>query len=376
MPEPFPQPLMEALRRLRVRLGGLQHRAPLGGSCGLMLQGVAVDRTPRDIDLYADVHRARQIDERLRSFATDRPRWDESELYRSVLSHYRIGDAAVELVGGFRVQSGGSVYQVRIEGGLEAFCPRVRVADMEWTVMPLAHELTFNLLRNRPDRTGPIASVMRGNWEAHREAVCWILANNSLSARHAAELRGLLPELSGTEPASSGSTPASSVSTLEFSGSKPESSGLPEPYGLTPEPSAPSPEKSDPSAATARAVRETGRKGGSAAVRFLPEGKTATVRPGTTLLEAAGRARAAVRTRCGGKASCLQCRVTVTDARGLSPPSDQERRKLGKDQLRRGVRLACQAVVWGDVTAAVPEDPLRAAVRAQMERLKRERPED
>lgn len=109
-------------------------------------------------------------------------------------------------------------------------------------------------------------------------------------------------------------------------------------------------------------------------VRFLPDHKTVQVRYGTTLLDAAGRARAAVRTRCGGKASCLQCRVTVAgDPSGLSLPSEQERRKLGAEALDQRIRLACQAVVLKDVTVVVPEDPLKAAVRAQLERQRLER---
>jgi|HigsolmetaAR203D_1030402.scaffolds.fasta_scaffold00169_55 2Fe-2S ferredoxin len=109
-------------------------------------------------------------------------------------------------------------------------------------------------------------------------------------------------------------------------------------------------------------------------VRFLPDHKTVQVRPGTTLLDAAGRAKAAVRTRCGGKASCLQCRVTVAgDPSGLSLPTEQERRKLGEEALGQRVRLACQAAVLKDVTAVIPEDPLKAAVRAQLERLRKER---
>lgn len=200
MPETIPRPLMDTLRILRDLLEDLQVRAPLGGSCGLLLQKVAIARAPRDIDLYADALWAERIDQRLRDFATDRPKRDESGLYRSLLSHYRIGETTIELVGDFRVRSGSSVYDVRLDGGLAPYCPRVTVADMEWTVMPLAHELTFNVLRGRPDRTGPIASVMRKSWQSHREAVRWIIANNALSDVHLSQMAALLPELADQRP--------------------------------------------------------------------------------------------------------------------------------------------------------------------------------
>lgn len=104
-------------------------------------------------------------------------------------------------------------------------------------------------------------------------------------------------------------------------------------------------------------------------VVFEPEGQTISVRSGTTLLDAAKRARAPVRTRCGGVAGCLMCKVTVpADLAGaLSPPTEAERRKLGP-LLEQGMRLSCQARVRGALRVEVPEDPLKAAVRRQLER--------
>lgn len=102
---------------------------------------------------------------------------------------------------------------------------------------------------------------------------------------------------------------------------------------------------------------------------FEPDGVTARVRAGTTLLEASRRARASVRTRCGGVAGCLMCKVAVPpeQAAALSAPTPAERLKLGP-LLDAGMRLSCQARVLGDVRVEVPEDPLKAAVRKQLER--------
>lgn len=104
-------------------------------------------------------------------------------------------------------------------------------------------------------------------------------------------------------------------------------------------------------------------------IRFLPDDKSAEVRPGTTVLDAGRRARVQIRTRCGGKAGCLMCKVQVDDQSGLTPMKRNEELKLGslKDE---GIRLACQACVTGDVTVNLPEDPLKKAVRALLEKQK------
>ncbi|MFC0214868.1 2Fe-2S iron-sulfur cluster-binding protein [Paenibacillus chartarius] len=100
-------------------------------------------------------------------------------------------------------------------------------------------------------------------------------------------------------------------------------------------------------------------------VTFQPYDKSVDVRTGTTLFDAAGRAKVPIRVRCGGKAACLMCKVKVEDQSGLAPPNINERNKLGP-LIGEGVRLACQAKVQGSVTAVIPEDPLKAAIRAQL----------
>ncbi|MUT65493.1 2Fe-2S iron-sulfur cluster-binding protein [Paenibacillus sp. NEAU-GSW1] len=102
-------------------------------------------------------------------------------------------------------------------------------------------------------------------------------------------------------------------------------------------------------------------------VRFLPSGKTVKVLRGTTLLDAARLAGLSIRTRCGGKAACFMCKMTVSPESELLPISDNERRKLSGLEERH-IRLACQARVGGCVSAEVPLDPLRAAVERQLAR--------
>lgn len=108
-------------------------------------------------------------------------------------------------------------------------------------------------------------------------------------------------------------------------------------------------------------------------VKFLPEGRSVEVRPGTTLLEASRRARVHIRTRCGGMASCLMCKVRVSPGpeSALQEPGPAERRMIGP-LLGEGVRLSCQARVKADVAVTIPEDPLKAAIRKKVEEQQRE----
>lgn len=109
-------------------------------------------------------------------------------------------------------------------------------------------------------------------------------------------------------------------------------------------------------------------------VTFMPGGQSIVVRTGTSLLAAGRQAGAGIRTRCGGLAGCLMCKVSVRTPAAVSPVSAVERRKMG-DALEDGQnRLSCQAKVLGDVVVDVPEDPLKAAIRRQLE-LRREEEE-
>ncbi|CAM4317579.1 2Fe-2S iron-sulfur cluster-binding protein [Saccharibacillus endophyticus] len=110
----------------------------------------------------------------------------------------------------------------------------------------------------------------------------------------------------------------------------------------------------------------------SHAVSFSPDGKNVRVRPGTTLLAAARSAGVRIPVRCEGRMGCLMCKVTVeSEGAGVLPPAEAERRKLGAS-LEDGIRLACQAKVCGDVSVQTPEDPLKRAIRLQLERQKEE----
>lgn len=106
---------------------------------------------------------------------------------------------------------------------------------------------------------------------------------------------------------------------------------------------------------------------------FLPDGRSLRVKSGLTVLQAAKLHRIPIRTRCSGGASCLMCKIHVSEesAGGLSKPNEREILKLG-NLLEQGVRLACQTKVHADAVVTIPEDPLKAVIRAKLANLQQE----
>jgi ferredoxin len=85
-------------------------------------------------------------------------------------------------------------------------------------------------------------------------------------------------------------------------------------------------------------------------VNFTLLGTTAEARPNETVLDAARRAEAPIGNSCGSVGVCGRCRVLVlAGAENLSPPTMIEIRVAGQRGFTANERLACQAVVRGDV---------------------------
>ena len=85
-------------------------------------------------------------------------------------------------------------------------------------------------------------------------------------------------------------------------------------------------------------------------VRFHPLGKSAKVRPGSTLLSAALLQDVPLGQSCSGDGMCGWCRVQVLEGEeNLAPPGPLERRLMEKIGFAESERAACQAKVNGDV---------------------------
>jgi ferredoxin len=85
-------------------------------------------------------------------------------------------------------------------------------------------------------------------------------------------------------------------------------------------------------------------------VTFTPLGRSAAARPDETALDAARRAGAPLGNSCGGTGICARCRVRVlAGAENLSAPTTIELRVSAERGFAADERLACQAIVLGDV---------------------------
>ena len=89
----------------------------------------------------------------------------------------------------------------------------------------------------------------------------------------------------------------------------------------------------------------------SLTVSFLPQGATAEVPEGTTILEAATQARVDLPAPCGGQGRCGRCKVQLQDGQVGQP----ENAHLSPEERARGFVLACQARLRGPASILLPE---------------------
>ena len=83
---------------------------------------------------------------------------------------------------------------------------------------------------------------------------------------------------------------------------------------------------------------------------FTPLQRTASALPDETLLDVARRAGAPLGNSCGGIGICARCRIRVVAGdENLSAPTTIESRISAERGFAPDERMACQAVVGGDV---------------------------
>ena len=86
------------------------------------------------------------------------------------------------------------------------------------------------------------------------------------------------------------------------------------------------------------------------AVRFMPSGRCVRVAPGATLLAAVSEAGLPLALGCGAEALCGRCGLrVVAGAEALSPETPDERDAKVRNRVEPKLRLACCALVQGDV---------------------------
>ncbi len=185
-------PLVQAIHTIHQRLSHLSAPWLIGGSCGLILQNLAIQSTPRDLDIYVDRVFIDEFHNALCDFVTAPPVLSATERYESILAHYQIAGITLEIVGGFHVHATGATYQTRVTELLYSFSSIIDLAGTKIHVMPLAHELLFNLFRERPDRYELIAQAIRAQMDMHLSCLKTLLACNRIDHRWIHQIANLL----------------------------------------------------------------------------------------------------------------------------------------------------------------------------------------
>jgi hypothetical protein len=192
----MPYNLRESLKKVSELLSYEWEDKPprwlLGGSCGLMLHGVPLTVTPRDIDLYADMEEAQVLHRALSPWALDAPEEDWSGGCFSLRSHYKLAEYSAELVCGFKICCGLSQYVVETSL-LFQDAPLTYFEGIGYLrLMPLAHEFVFNVMRGRQDRYEAIAALMRQNLASHLPLLETLIEHNILEQSHLYLIKELL----------------------------------------------------------------------------------------------------------------------------------------------------------------------------------------
>jgi uncharacterized 2Fe-2S/4Fe-4S cluster protein (DUF4445 family) len=97
-------------------------------------------------------------------------------------------------------------------------------------------------------------------------------------------------------------------------------------------------------------------------VRFQPQGRKVEAKKGSTLLELARDGGVSLESICNSLGKCGKCKVIVrSGSTNLSEATSNELRILDQQELKTGMRLACQAkmVNKGNVVVEIPEESQR-----------------
>lgn len=176
-----------ALACLAAAMEGSDARWVVGGSTGLVLRGAHLERAPRDLDIYVDEDAVSIVHDRLVSYALDNPEASLTERYESTLSHYEVEGTVIELVGHFRIRTLQSIYVTEVNDFLYPHCDKVEVNGYKIPLVPIGHELIFNLLRERKDRAALAAELIIQDSDRHVPVLLALLQRNQLSATIVAE---------------------------------------------------------------------------------------------------------------------------------------------------------------------------------------------
>lgn len=103
-------------------------------------------------------------------------------------------------------------------------------------------------------------------------------------------------------------------------------------------------------------------------IEFQPTGRHTFCRKDETLLEASRKSELGLASLCGGMGTCGKCRLRVVNG-AASPPTTLEQKALSPNEIKSGIRLACQACPESDLVIYVPPESVSTLLRTQLEGL-------
>lgn len=102
-------------------------------------------------------------------------------------------------------------------------------------------------------------------------------------------------------------------------------------------------------------------------VTFQPEGKRVKVEKHQTIWEAALIGGIDLTSICGGAGKCGKCKVIIQKMNNVNDANEKEKQVLSTGELKKGVRLACQAQIMGDLIVRIPQFSRTGRQRLQIE---------
>ena len=90
-------------------------------------------------------------------------------------------------------------------------------------------------------------------------------------------------------------------------------------------------------------------------VTFLPNNENIEIANGDSLWETILKAGIRPNSICGGKGICGRCKVLLKE--GITEPTVQETELLSPEEIKKGIRLACQTRLYNNCTVEIlPEN--------------------
>ena len=100
-------------------------------------------------------------------------------------------------------------------------------------------------------------------------------------------------------------------------------------------------------------------------IEVEPIGKRSFLDKPTNGLKAIINAGIGIKSVCGGKGTCGKCRIVILNGKG-NPPDEQEQKILSPDEIKRGVRLACQQIFDSNLSIYIPASSLSEEQKLQV----------